>query len=262
MRRTRCKRNQKGGGLGGIVEFAPADTQRIQNPLAWKEGSSCIAAERQGFLNGVEGGGLPGMNKGFIGGGRKMKKGRKGSRRGHGRRSGRRSSRRTFKQHGGRYGFDGSDAALFGGSPRVGSLAPITPVPCEASRQAIPDSRATGELNIRGGYLWKGHGGALTGAPVGEAYTGTVPSNQVVTWPNHGAASGSPSEMVPTARYTQNAEPGIVTQAGGRLMVNTPLGYSEMNPACKQTGGSRRRRGSRKGSRKSRKSRKGSRKNY
>lgn len=258
MRRTRCKRNQKGGGLGGTVGFAPADAQRIQNPLAWKAESSCMAAPRPGFLTGVEGGGLPGMNKGLIGGGRKGRKGRKGSRRG--RRGSKGSRRRTFKQRGGRYGFDGSEASLFGGSARVGSFAPVSAVPCEASRQAIPDSGATGQLNTRSSYLWQGRGGALGGAPVGEAYTGTVPSNQVVTWPNHGAASGSPSEMVPTARYTQNAEPGITSAAGTKIMINTPINYPEMNPSCKQTGGSRRRRSSRKGSRKNRKSRKGSRK--
>jgi hypothetical protein len=225
-RRTRCKRNQKGGGLGGNVEFAPG-SQIVNNDLAWKAGSSCMAAVRPGFLTGVEGGGLPGINsKGLIGGGRRRRGGKKGSKsRG---RKGSRRSKRTFKQRGGRYGFD-ADSQIISGSPGNASYAPITSVPCEASRQPVPDSGATGQLNNNTtSPLWKQSGGAL---PL---------SGALVTWPNHGAASGSPSEMVPTARYTQNADAPIVSAAGTNIMINKPINYPEMNPACKQTGGRRR----------------------
>ena len=245
MRQTRCKRNQTGGGLGGVVLFNPDKVNEVvANGLAWKAGGSCLAETRPGYmLGGYPARGLPGM----MGGARK--KGRKG-------RKGRKSTTRKYKQAGGRYGFDGSAAGLGGGAPWSGTYAPVERIACEASRSAIPDSGASGYLNTRDSYLWSGAkgtvgqmgGGAMTGAPI--------------TWPNHGGASGSPSEMVPTARYAQNVEPPILTAGGTYAMVNTPLRYTEMNPACLKTGGGRKGSKSRRSSKKSKKSksRKGSRK--
>ena len=240
MRRTRCKRNmrQSGGGLGGNVEFAPG-SHLVNNDLAWKGGSSCVAAPRPGFLDGGYTGakGLPGMSGG------RRRKGRKNSRRN------RRNTRRV--QSGGRYGMGEFDGAGMG-TPWGSGLAPTAHVPCEASNTPVPDSGAANTLNMRGSSLWDGPVGVK-----GQLGGGQVSLPALVTWPNHGAGSGSPSEMVPTARYTDNAEPGITTAAGTKLMIHTPLNWPEMNPACVKTGGGRKRsRRSKKAQKKSRKNRK------
>jgi hypothetical protein len=268
MRKSRCKRNQRGGGLGGGWGFPTSQSPilDISNPLIAPSIGNCRAvpdAQRPGFLiGGVTPRGLPGMS-----GGKRSKKHRKASKK---HRKVNRKSTRKYSQAGGRYGFDAGLASVVGGTPSTSGYAPITSIPCEASRQTIPDSGAAGTLNSRASYLWSGPnpgagqmGGALSGAPLDSAYSVQTPSGQVpITWPNHGAASGSPSEMVPTSRYSVNSEPGIPTAAGTLVSVNTPINYPQMNPACLKTGG-----GYRKGkksrrnkkSRKSKKSRKGSR---
>ena len=165
---------------------------------------------------------------------------------------------------GGRYGFDAGIASVIGGTPSTSGYAPVNSIPCEASRQTVPDSGAANNLNSRASYLWSGPnpgagqmGGGVTGAPLDSAFSMQTPSSQVpITWPNHGAASGSPSEMVPTARYSVNSEPPITTGAGTNVSINTPINYPQMNPACLKTGGGKRK--SRR-HRKSKKSKKGSR---
>jgi hypothetical protein len=235
-RKTRCKRNQTGGGLGGVVEFAPYSGTDINNPTAWKAGSSCLAETRFGTIPPVVGKGLPGMS-----GGRRK----------------RRSYKKVKKSHrvqkGGRYAMGEFDGAGMG-SPGNSGLGPTIAVGCEASRSAIPPSGAAGSLNMRGSSLWDGPvlpkgqmGGA---APVGDSYMlGVAPTSASAT-------SSSPSEMVPTARYMDNPAGGpITTAAGTNIMIHKPINYTEMNPACK--GGGRRKSKRSKKSKKSKKSRKG-----
>ncbi len=249
MRKSRCKRNQRGGGLGGGWGFpsnqSPITT--ISNPLIADPIGNCREAVRPGLVS-VTPRGLPGMSGGKR---RKHRKGSKKHRKTH------RKGTRKFRQSGGRYGFDASIASVIGGTPSTSGYAPITQVPCEASRQTIPDSGAANTLNSRASYLWSGPNpgvGQMGGAaPLDSAFSLQTPSNQVpITWPNHGAASGSPSEMVPTSRYSVNSEPPITTAAGTNVSINTPINYPQMNPACLKTGGGKK-------SRKHKKSKKGSR---
>jgi hypothetical protein len=245
MRKSRCKRNNssrmEGGNLGAGYGFPvigssiPSFDKTINNPIIQDSITNCRAAIPTGFLtNGYTGPkGLPGMS-----GGKHRKSSRKQYRKSS-RKQYRKSSR---KQSGGRYGFDVQGGPP-GGAPWATSYAPISSIPCEASRQPIPDSGAANSLNKVGGPLWDG--------PVpekGVMLGGASPAP--ITWANNDATSGSPSLMVPTARYTDNAPntPPIVSAAGTNIMIHKPLNYPEMNPACLKTGGSR------KSSKKSRKS--------
>jgi hypothetical protein len=220
-RKSRCKRNQAGGGLGGVVQFTPG-SPLINNDLSWKAGSSCLAEQRFGFLpNGYTGPkGLPGMS-----GGRRRKSKSK-------------SKRSKRVQKGGRYAMGEFDGVGMG-TPYSSGLGPIVPITGDCSRSSIPDSGAAGTLNVRGGPLWDG-----PVAPRGMIGGGSP-------------TSASPSEIVPTARYSDLADPaGITTSAGTKLMIHTPLNAAQMNPACLKTGGARRTK-SRRGTKKHRKSRKG-----
>jgi len=275
-----------GGGLGGVVEFrADPTNQLVNNGVAWMKGSSCLdaTASRPGFLEGgVTPKGLPGMSGG------RRRRGRKGSRK-NSRKNSRKSSRKNrknFVQSGGRYGFDGSSAATFGGTPSTSGYAPVTSIPCEASRSAIPDNNASDTLNSRSSYLWSGPqlakgmtGGGnegpanFTGTPL--THTGEIKSMkggaQAITpsptsWTTHGLGpDGSNIGMqIDKASYTQNTQAPIVSAAGTNIMINTPSSKIYESAACFKTGGgkaSRRRRAKTGGgSRKSRKSRKNSRK--
>lgn len=210
-RKSRCKRNQTGGGLGGVVQFSPG-SPLINNDLSWKAGSSCLAEQRFGFLpNGYTGPkGLPGMS-----GGRRLENPRKKSKRS------RRLSRRNNIQTGGRYSMGEFDGVGMG-TPYTSGLAPTVPLAGDCSRTSIPESGAAGSLNVRGSSLWDG--------PVGAK--GMIGGGS--------PTSASPSEIVPTARYSDLADPaGITTSAGTKLMIHTPLNAAQMNPACLKTGGSR-----------------------
>jgi hypothetical protein len=271
MRNSRCKRNQRqagGGTMGGIVEFkADPTNQLVNNGVAWKMGSSCLdaTASRPGFLSGgVTPTGLPGMS----GGKRKGRKERKGSRKN------RRSSRKLRAQSGGRYGFDASSAALLGGTPSTSGYAPVSSIPCEASRQPIPDNNASDTLNSRSSYLWSGPQLAkgMTGG-------GQLITPSPTTWNTHGMGpDGSNIGMqIDKASYTQNTEAPIQSAAGTNIMINTPSSKIYESAACFKTGGgkasrsrraktgggkaSRSRRAKTGGGRRSRKNRKNSRKN-
>jgi hypothetical protein len=237
MRKSRCKRNQRGGGLGGGWGFPTTlgGSHLINNEIIASPIGNCREAIRPGLVS-VTPRGLPGMS----GGKRRNRKGSKKQRKNY------RKGTRKFRQSGGRYGFDAGLASVIGGTPSTSGYAPITSIPCEASRQTIPDSGAANNLNSRASYLWSGPNpgvGQMGGAaPLDSAFSLQTPSNQVpITWPNHGAASGSPSEMVPTSRYSVNSEPPITTAAGTNVSVNTPINYPQMNPACLKTGGGSRR---------------------
>jgi hypothetical protein len=96
-----------------------------------------------------------------------------------------------------------------------------------------PPSGASDTLNVQGGYLWSGKGGA-----------------------QHSMTPSPLDVMAPTARYTQLENPGDVLQsaAGTNIMINKPMGSSEMNPACLKTGGGRRKNRTNKSAKKNKKS--------
>jgi len=145
---------------------------------------------------------------------------------------GRRKGKSRKVQRGGRYGFGVADG--IGGTPWGTGIASAVHIPCEASRQPHVSSDADGLLNTRG-QLWDG--------PVGKA--GVIQ--------NGGALSlGSPFLNVPTARYTVNTDPPIVSAAGTNLAINRPLNWQNMNPACLKTGGSRKNRSKKNRSKKNR----------
>jgi hypothetical protein len=255
-------KSQRGGGLGAGwgFTFPQASTHQINNELVVDKIGNCREAVRPGMVS-VTPRGLPGMSGG------KRRKNRKGSRKMNrkGSRKMNRKASRKYRQSGGRYGFDAGLASVVGGTPSTSGYSPIRSIQCEASHQRIPDSGAANNLNSHASYLWSGPkpgpgqmgGGPLTGAPIASAFSMQTPSGQVpITWPNHQAGSGSPSDMVPTSRYSVNSEPPIQTAAGTLVSVNTPVNYPQMNPACLKTGGGGKKH---KKSRKSKKSRKGSR---
>jgi len=239
-RRARCKRNMKGGGFGGSWGFdssaaAGASTlHTMNNPLAYSSGDSCQGGDvRPGYLTGgVAATGLPGatatfanqflhtrQNGGKRNGSRKNKKSRK--------------TTRKYRQTGGRYGFVAPDPSIASGTPWGTTYPTVTHIPCEATRSMNPPSGAADTLNVQGGYLWSGKGGAQQ------------------------AMTPSPLDvMAPTARYTQLENPGDVLQsaAGTNLMINKPMGSNEMNPACLKTGGGRRKNRKNKSAKKNKKS--------
>ena len=264
-RKVSCKRNQRGGGLGGGYGFdgkaAESYLHTVNNGMAWDSISQCRApaspTDRPGFMPGAyerlsAHGGLPGMN-----GGARKRKGRRASKKGRKGRKGRRVSgtsktmrlrkqaNRRFTQKGGRYGFEGNTIPEIGGTPWGTSYPPVAHVPCEASRTPIPPDHASNTLNRVGGYLWDGKDGLLqrggAGTPVGEpVMPPTGPDTVGLT--------------VPTARYTVNP-PGfepIRSAAGTNIELRLPQDWTQMNPACLKTGGARK---VRKASRKEKKSR-------
>jgi hypothetical protein len=228
FRKAKCKRNQRGGGLGGSIVFSPSSAlHTINNPLAVTAGSSCDATSRS-LINpsSLGSGGLPGMR-----GGKRSKRG----------------SRHMKKQRGGGYGFDAQLSSEFmGGSPGNAPYAAVSHVNTGCSSVAIPSSGASGSLNVPvtgpGALLQKG--GKRAG--LGE-------SNLALT--------------VPTAGVTVNP-PGvapIVSASGALLSVNVPYDARAYNPSCLQTnpqsGGRRKTRKTKgKKSRKTRKAGKKSRK--
>lgn len=265
-RRAKCKRNQRGGGLGstyGLNANSYGGDGTISNPLAYSVSSSCVEAERPGFMaSGYTGPkGLPGMSgmSGMSGGRRgrahgtqstTARRGRKGSRKAtrKGRKGSRKGSKKLRSQAGGRYGFDGSDLSGMG-TPWGSARAAVEHVPCEASRAAIPDSGAAGMLNKVGGPLWDG----------------PVPSQRGGAYPATASASDSAVYEAPTAGYThlRNMGDSFQTAAGTYEMINVPENARIMSPACLKTGGGRRRssrKDTRRKQKKSRKGRKGSRK--
>jgi len=253
-RRARCKRNMKGGGLGGGWGFdssaaAGASTlHTMNNPMAYSSIGNCRGGDsvmRPGYLvGGVSSTGLPGMNPTFANqflnarqsGGSKRKNMSKKNR------STKKNKSRKYKQSGGRYGFVAPDPSIAGGTPWGTTYPVVSHIPCEATRSMNPPSGAADTLNVQGGYLWSGKGGAQQ------------------------AMTPSPLDvMAPTARYTQLENPGdlIHSSAGTNIMINKPMGSLEMNAACLKTGGGRRKNRKNKSAKKNKKSsRKSSRKCY
>lgn len=248
LRKSKCKRNQSGGGLGGGWGFSPSSLGPVvNNVLAYEPIGNCRGGAdvvRPGYLEGGYTGpkGLPGMS----GGSRRRRVNRKGGRKAS------RKNRRNFVQAGGRYGMGSFDGAGMG-TPWGSGIAPTMAVPCEASRSAIPDSGAANTLNKVGGPLWDSAAhpaGSQRGG--GEAVAGNAAAT---SWSEPAATSQAASITVPTAGLTHLRSPDdvIPTAAGTLAMINVPMNGRIMNPACLTTGGGRRR-SSRKASRKQRKS--------
>ena len=222
-RKVGCRRNKKqmGGGLGGVLTFAPAP-QTMNNPLAVASMSSCLTAARPGTIASYSPHGLPGMF-----GGRRKYKGKA-----------KRKTRHTKKQRGGAYGFNGA-AGIVAGFPGAATYAPVASIGCTgASQSAIPASGAAGNLNARGSELWD--------APPGGAS------------PLQSGGSYQLGETMRTAAYTSlsntpNATFG--TAAGIPININVPL--DGRSSGCPMKGGRRTRKGkgkkSKKSSKKSRK---------
>jgi hypothetical protein len=242
LRKSKCKRNQAGGGLGGGWGFNPSSLGPIvNNVLAYEPIGNCRGGPdvmRPGYLEGGYTGpkGLPGMSGGSR---RRRRSNRKASRK----------NRRNFVQAGGRYGMGSFDGAGMG-TPWGSGIAPTMAIPCEASRSAIPDSGAANVLNKVGGPLWdtaaRPAGSQLGG---GEAVAGNAAAT---SWSEPAATSQAASITVPTAGLThlRNPDDSIQTAAGTLEMINVPMNGRIMNPACLTTGGGRK---SRKASRKNRK---------
>ena len=209
FRRSRCKRNQYGGGPGGGLGFALGD-KTMNNPLAYESTGNCRAQLPASHLPGPANNnqGLPGMN---------MKGGRRS-------RSRRRRSRRR-RQSGGGYGLAPYDGMVTG-SPGNSGIASVVRTACEASSSAIPDPMSAGVLNSRG-ELWDG--------PVGMR--GNIPM-QI----GGGHVEGAPFINEQTAGRTVLNGPDSVIRAadGTNLMVNVPVNGNTANPACVKTGGARR----------------------
>lgn len=217
-RKVSCKRNNKqmGGGLGGVVTFAPA-SHTMNNPLAVATTSGCLAATRPGTIGSYSPHGLPGMW-----GGRRGKKSKKSKK-----------ARRTKKQRGGAYGFNG-DAGIASGT--YASYAPVSSIGCTgASQTAIPASGAAGSLNQRGGELYDAPEGGKSPLQSGGSY--------------------QLGETLRTAAYTQlNGSPNSTfgTAAGTVMSVNIPVD-GRVAGSCGQKGGRRSRKAKSK-SKKSKKS--------
>ena len=229
-RKAKCKRNQRGGSLGGGWGFSAASVGSgapvINNPLTYSTGSSCLSAVRPGTLVGgweslKTPGGLPGMNGGSRrrGGGKSKSK-----------------SKKRHTQRGGRYGFDGSDQPT--GTPWGGAMASAVKVPCEASYAALPATGPT--LNMRAGELWSG----ATNVPAGTIpaqFGGSAPYATAFEAPTAVQGQTQMHLTVPTARYEvlPAGESSIRSAAGTNIAINRPLNWSEMSPACLKTGGGR-----------------------
>ncbi len=214
------RRRQAGGGLGAGYGFTgPSSFDKlVNNSVVQSNITSCRAPEpmtlRPGFMpGGVTARGLPGM--------------------GGGARRNRRGGKQTRKQSGGRYGFDPSAVTAIGGTPWGSSYAPVSAIPCEASRSAIPLSGASGSLNVHQANT----SGPQSGGSALLSYDmrAGVPSDFT---PDRSPGSGAPGEIAMRAAYSDNlVAGGIDTAAGSKLMIHTPLNASQMNPACLKTGG-------------------------
>jgi len=208
MRKMNKTRRHRGGGLGNSYTLAPPITPGIDNGPGVTPQSSCMAVDRPGMIPTPQTGlGLPGM-----GGGGRRRKSRGSKRRGSKRRG----------QRGGRYSFDLSSSATFGGTPWGSGIPQVVSIPCESARH--------NPLNVQMGGVG-GIDSAFYSAPT-AGYTNT-PS----TWVG---STGAPSLLqIPDDARVLN--PACMKTGGGR----------RRNKASRKG-----RKGSRKGRKGSRKGRK------
>ena len=177
MRKMNKTRRYRGGGLGQIFSSpGPSIVPGVDTGISFTPQSSCLAEVRPGYIsNPGAGSGLPGM-----GGGRR-----------------RGSKRRGSKQRGGRYGFDLSTSATFGGTPWGSGIPQVMSIPCESAR--------SNPLNLQSGGVG-GVDSAFYSAPT-AGYTNT-PS----TWVG---STGSPS-MLQTPYDARTLNPACMKTGGAR----------------------------------------------
>lgn len=178
MRKMNKTRRHRGGGLGNGFTFGAPIIPNLDAGQTVVPQSSCMAEVRPGFIsNPGTSSGLPGM-----GGGR--------------RRRGKRGTRRK-KQRGGRYGFDLSASATFGGTPWGSGIPQVMSIPCESAR--------SNPLNVQMGGVG-GIDSAFYSAPT-AGY-----SNTPSTWVG---STGSPS-MLQTPYDARILNPACMKTGGGR----------------------------------------------
>jgi hypothetical protein len=111
MRKMNRTRRYRGGGLGNGYTFGAPIVSNLDAGQTVVPQSSCMAEVRPGYIsNPGTASGLPGMG----GGGKR--------------------SKRTKRQRGGRYGFDLSASANFGGTPWGSGIPQVMSIPCESAR--------------------------------------------------------------------------------------------------------------------------------
>ena len=177
---------QQGGGLGQGYTMGAPIMPGVDTGPAWTPQSSCMAEVRPGYLSsGVGGaGGLPGM-----GGGRR----RRGTRAKRTKRS-----KRTRSQRGGRYTFDLSSSAEFGGTPWGSGIPQVAPLACEAARHNPLNPVQSGGVG--------GVDSAFYSAPT-AGYTNTAS-----TWLG---STGAPS-LLQTPYEARTMTPACLKTGGGR----------------------------------------------
>ena len=178
---------QNGGGLGHSYTFGAPIVPGVDAGQTVVPQSSCMATTPPGFIaNPRMGAGLPGMG----GGGRRRRGGTK-----RGRRSAGRSRRR---QRGGRYGFDLTDSATFGGTPYTSGIPQVMKI--------APEGAVSNPLNpVQMGGV-QTEGGAAYFAPT-AGY-----SNTPSTWVG---STGAPS-LLQTPYDARSYNPACLKTGGGR----------------------------------------------
>lgn len=230
LRKSKCKRNMRGGGAGGSYTFSPSSSAPvIANQLAYTPTSNCQLPDgpRFGTVPNVDAGGILGLK-----GGRRLKK-----------------KRNTRRQRGGSYGIATNDGTV-GGFPGASGLAGIVNNGCSAPSQTqLPAGAASGSLNSHRSELWQNGGAQLSGSLITEADA-----------PLSSATTAAQSITVPTAGYTHLNGAASVggSSTGVPYMINVPAdGRASSShtgtPAANMHGG-RRGRKSRSSSRKNRQS--------
>jgi len=178
---------QNGGGLGHSYTFGAPIVPGVDAGQTVVPQSSCMATTPPGFIaNPRMGAGLPGMG----GGGRRRRRGTK-----RGRRSAGRSRRR---QRGGRYTFDLTDSATFGGTPYTSGIPQVMKI--------APEGAVSNPLNpVQMGGV-QTEGGAAYFAPT-AGY-----SNTPSTWVG---STGAPS-LLQTPYDARSYNPACLKTGGGR----------------------------------------------
>jgi hypothetical protein len=179
MRKMNKTRRYRGGGLGQSYTLGSPIIPGVDTGISFTPTSSCMAMDRPGMISTPTTGlGLPGMS----GGRRRRASRRKGSRR---------------KMRGGRYSFDLTSSATFGGTPFTGGIPQVMSIPCESARH--------NPLNVQSGGVG-GVDSAFYSAPT-AGYT-----NMPSTWVG---ATGSPS-LLQTPYDARILNPACMKTGGGR----------------------------------------------
>lgn len=224
--RSGCSRKQVGGNVGAgysiggpILPGLPTVNNYAAsvNPIG-----NCHAVTPSYAITAPPATGLPGMG---MRGGRRGPKGR--------------------KQSGGRYGFDMTTMpAPNGAALAQGGYPEVVKIGCQANLQNPFNPTHTAPNPTPG---------AVSSAALGDSIARAF--GQTGGYSPLGQAAVSEAYVAPTAGY-DNKPSTWTDSVGAPVQLQIPYNARMMNPACLKTGGSRRRRASKK-SRNARKSRKG-----